>query len=148
MDMTQTSNAATGRRLLEGVFSEGDLDLVDDIMASDSVGHIYPDELHGPEGVKQFVRGLKSAFPDFELVVLDTIEEGDQVAFRWVARGTHEGELQGIPPTGKAFEMTGITIERFEDGEIVEGWTNRDLFGLFQQLGLIDVPEDTPEATH
>lgn len=146
--MTQTSNSATGRRLLEGIFSEEDLDFVDDIMASDSIGHAYPDELVGPEGVKQFARGLKSAFPDIELEVLDTIEEGDQVAFRWIARGTHEGELQGIPPTGKTFEMTGITIERFENGKIVEGWTNRDLFGLFQQLGLLNGSDEAPEAAH
>lgn len=127
--------------MVEEAFSHGDLDVVDELLAPDSVGHAYPDELHGPEEVKAFIASLRAGFPDLVIQVRDLVAEGDQVAVRWVARGTHDGELDGIPPTGREIEMTGITIERIEDGKIVEGWTNRDALGMLQQLGVVPAPE-------
>lgn len=133
-------------RLVEEAFSQGDLDVVDELLAPDSVGHAYPDELHGPAEVKGFVSTFRSAFPDLQFEVRDLIAEGDKVVARWVARGTHEGEFNGIAPTGRGIEMTGITIERIEDGRVVEGWTNRDALGMLQQLGVVPTPGEASEA--
>jgi steroid delta-isomerase-like uncharacterized protein len=142
----ESRNEETARRLFDAVFSRGELDAVDEIMAPGSVGHAPPDVLEGPDGVRAFVSSIRSAFPDLEFDVRDLIAEGETVVVRWVARGTHEGEFQGIPPTGETIEMTGITIERFEDGRIVEGWTNRDALGMLQQLGVVPAPGSEPGA--
>lgn len=133
-------------RLVEEGFGQGNLDVVDELLAPDSVGHAYPDELHGPEEVKGFVSTFRSAFPDLQFEIRDLIAEGDKVVARWVARGTHDGEFQGIPPTGEEVELTGITIERIEDGRVVEGWTNRDALGMLQQLGVVPATGDDPEG--
>ena len=61
----------------------------------------------------------------------------DKVVSRWTARGTHRGELMGIAPTGKQVAVTGINIERFANGKLVEGWSNYDTLGMLQQLGVI-----------
>jgi steroid delta-isomerase-like uncharacterized protein len=78
-----------------------------------------------------------SAFPDLKLMVEDQIAEGDKVVTRWSATGTHQGELLGIPPTGKQTTATGITIDRIQGGKIVETWTHWDNLGLLQQLGVV-----------
>ncbi len=90
--------------------------------------------------MKQFVKRMRSAFPYFEYKIEYEIAEGDTVVQRWTARATHKGEFQGIPPTGRRGTVTGITIYRLSVGEIVEGWTNADMLGLMQQLGVIPMP--------
>jgi predicted ester cyclase len=59
------------------------------------------------------------------------------VATRWTARGTHRGDFNGIPPTGRESTVTGITIDRVSNGQITESWTNWDTFGLLKQLGVV-----------
>jgi steroid delta-isomerase-like uncharacterized protein len=78
-----------------------------------------------------------TAFPDAHTTIDDLVAEGDQVAKRWTFRGTQNGEFQGIPPTGKAIEMTGITIYRLVGGKVAECWWNYDTMGAMQQLGVI-----------
>jgi predicted ester cyclase len=73
--------------------------------------------------------------------VQDQVAEGDTVATRWQAHGTHDGPLGDLPPTGRAFTMDGMTIERFEGGRIVEVWAARDELGLMRQLGVLPQPE-------
>jgi predicted ester cyclase len=75
--------------------------------------------------------------PDFQVTVEEMIAEGDKVASRWTASGTHEDELVGIPPTGKEATWTGMTIYRFAEGRIVEAWWSRDMLGLLIQLGVV-----------
>ena len=77
------------------------------------------------------------AFPDLRVTVEDMVAEGDEVATRWSFRGTHQGELMGIPATGKQVEASGITIHRVSGGKIVEGWTILDNLGMMRQLGII-----------
>ncbi len=57
------------------------------------------------------------------------------------ARGTHEDNFQGLPPSSKRVTITGISIYRVADGKLVEGWTNADMLGLLQQLGVVPAPE-------
>jgi steroid delta-isomerase-like uncharacterized protein len=134
-------NKAFMRRGIEEVWNEGDFDVVNELLASDFVSHLPHDELHGPEGVKQYFGMLRRAFPDIHFTIEDQIAEGDLVVTRWTARATHQGEFQGISPTGKSATVTGITINRFANGKVVEGWANLDELGLLQQLGVVSTPE-------
>lgn len=133
-------NKAIMRRGIEEVWNKGNFDVIDELIASDFVGHQPPDENHGPEGVKRFFRLMRSAFPDIHFKIEDQIAEGDKVVTRWTASATHQGEFQGVPATGRPGVVTGMTINRFADGKVVEGWTNLDGLGLMRQLGAIPSP--------
>jgi steroid delta-isomerase-like uncharacterized protein len=135
-------NKQKARRFLEEAFNEGNLGVVDEIVASDYVLHdpAIPEEIRGPEGVKGFVQMYRSAYPDTDITVEDQIAEGDDVVTRWTARGTHQGELMGIPPSGNRVEVTGITVDRFAGGQFVESWTSYDALGMMQQIGAIPEP--------
>ncbi len=123
------------------LWNTGDLSKIDDIFATDFVNHDpnAPD-VKDLEGYKEFFVRTHTAFPDFQVTNEDIIAEGDKVVSRYTATGTHKGELFGIPPTGKKATWEGININRFADGKIVEVWQSRDMFGLFQQLGIIPAP--------
>jgi predicted ester cyclase len=107
----------------EEIFNGGNLDLADELYASDYVLHdpSLPEDLIGPEGIKQYAAINLGAFPDGRVTVEDQIAEGDKVVSRWTATGTHTGDLMGIPPTGNR----------------VQG----DDLGMMRQLGLIPSPE-------
>ena len=136
------SISAIARRFFDEVFSEGKLDLVEELFASNYVGHPsgYEKATRGPDGVKEYVGALRGAVSDLTVTVEDQFAEGDKVVTRWIARGTHDGELMGVAPTGRTAAVTGITIQRFQGGRVVEGWTNWDLMGLLQQLGVAPGP--------
>ena len=132
------SISVVASRFFDEVFSEGKLDLVDELFAIDYVGHPsgYEEPICGPEGVKKYVGGLRGAASDFTVKVEDQVVEGDKVVTRWTAQGTHDGELMGIAPTGRKVTVAGITIQRLQDGKVVEAWTSWDLMGMFEQLGV------------
>ena len=134
-------NKMTVRRIFEEIESQGNLAVVDEIFASDFVNHTPLGENHGPDGAKHFVNMLRSAFPDLHSTVEDQIAEGDKVATRFTSRGTHRGELQGIPASGNTIQITGIVISRFANGKIVEQWGSPDLLGMMQQIGAIPEAE-------
>lgn len=136
-------NKRVVRRFFREVWSEGNLALVDELFARDWVGHAPPDEFASPAELKQFIAALRRAFPDFEITVEDQVAEGDKVATMWTATGTHQGEFQGIPPTGKQQSFGGMTLSRIANGKIIEGWTNPDALGLLQQLGIVPAPEQS-----
>jgi steroid delta-isomerase-like uncharacterized protein len=117
---------------------EGNLGVIDELVASNYVGHdpAMPDQ-QGPEGVKEFITGYLAAFPDGRITIDDQFATGDVVATRWTGRGTQRGELMGVPPTGKQVTISGITISRVEKGKVVEEWTNWDMLGMLQQLGVV-----------
>jgi len=83
---------------------------------------------------------LLTTFPDLHVSIEDVIGEGDRVVVRFTLRGTHQGELMGIAPTGKQVAMTGISIIRVANGKFLEEWANTDWLGLLQQLGVISAP--------
>jgi steroid delta-isomerase-like uncharacterized protein len=133
------ANAKASRRILEELFGAGNYGLADELIAADAVGHdpALPEPVSGPEGLKEAARGYRSAFPDLTMTVETVLAEGDLVAIRWTARGTHKGDLFGIAPTGKEATVTGITIDRHAGGKIAESWTSWDALGLLQQLGAV-----------
>jgi steroid delta-isomerase-like uncharacterized protein len=141
-NMSAEESKATMRRYL-GVFEQGNIDLLDELLAPDYTNHspATPDLPTGPEGVKAVVSMFRSAMPDLRVVVEDMIAEGDKVATRYTLEGTHEGELFGVPPTGQRLSNKSITVERVSGGKIREHWRVSDELGLMQQLGVIPVPE-------
>jgi steroid delta-isomerase-like uncharacterized protein len=142
--MLTETNKAISRRFLEEVFNKGKLNVLDEITASDHVTTgpgTLPGLPTGPEGQKQLVTFYRNAFPDVHFTVDEQIAEGDKVVTRWTGRGTHKGELFGIPATGKSSTVTGIAVDRIVNGKIAESWGIFDQFGMMQQLGVIPTPE-------
>ena len=138
-------NKAIARRALEEVWSgQGDLDAADELFASNFVGHdpASPEDISGPEGVKELASMFRNAFPDVQLSVEEQVAEGDMVVTRWIASGTHQGEMMGIAPTGKRVRVAGTSVERVVEGKIEETWDNYDALGMMQQIGAIPSPEE------
>jgi steroid delta-isomerase-like uncharacterized protein len=132
-------NKAAARRFFE-LWEAGETDRFEEVVAADAVDHDpqrpFPDE-HGAEAARKTAEMFLAAFPDTSYTVEQQVAEGDLVVTRWTARGTHEGELMGIPATQKSVEVSGIALDRFSDGKIAESWGNWDTIGLMQQLGAI-----------
>jgi steroid delta-isomerase-like uncharacterized protein len=82
----------------------------------------------------------RAAFHGLQVTIDDMMAEGDKVTCRFTARGVHNGEFMGLPPTGKKIAMTGIEIFRLRDGKIAELWGEANLMGLMQQLGILPAP--------
>jgi steroid delta-isomerase-like uncharacterized protein len=135
-------NRALARRWAEDVMNQRNLDAVDEIYASDFVGHdpTMPEDIRGAEGRREFYSMYQSAFPDAEITIEDQVAEGDKVVTRWTGRGTHQGELLGVPPSGNRVEVTGITISRIEGGKIAEEWDQYDALGMMQAIGAVAEP--------
>jgi steroid delta-isomerase-like uncharacterized protein len=127
------------RRQEEDLFGGGDLELADEIYATDYVGHdpSNPEEVRGLQAAKQAAADYRRAFPDLRVTVEELIAEEDKVAARLRVRGTHLGDLNGIAPTGRRVDFTGIVMSRVEGGRIAEDWANFDDLGMMRQLGVI-----------
>ena len=94
---------------------------------------------------KRFLAGVTNAFPDLHHEIVDMVAEGDKVAVRLNLTGTHKGEFQGIPPTGKKLSLDEMGFITIIDGKITEGWISADTMGLLQQLGAL--PPSSPANT-
>ena len=142
--MISETNRTVSRRFFEEVFGNGKLNVLDDIIAKDNVNSgpgSLPGLPTGPEGTKQLITVYRNAFPDVHFTIDEQIAEGDKVMTRWTAHGTHQGELAGLPATGKSSTVTGIAVDRIMNGKIAESWGIFDQFGMMQQLGVIPTPE-------
>lgn len=137
--MSVAENKNVARRIFEEGFGQGRVNIADEIIAPNFVDHSGPPGFpaSGPESFRQLVTAIRAAFPDLRATIEDQIAEGDKVVVRGTMRGTHRGDLFGIPATGKSFEITAIDILRIVDGKVVEHWGNEDDLGMMQQLGVI-----------
>ena len=129
------------RRYAEELFSQGKLEVADELFGPDYV-NLDPTTpggcVKGAAGMKQLVAGYREAFPDLVFAVKDQWADGDTVVTRWNAQGTHQGPLMGFPATGKrGAPVEGVTISKFRDGKIVEQRAVWDALGLLRQLGII-----------
>jgi len=132
-----TDNVAIVRRLSDEIWNRENYDVIDELVAPNHILHDpLVTQLEGREPYRQHVLALKSAFPDFQLLVEDAIASGDEVYVRWVARGTHRGDLLGIASTRKRAVVQGVGIHRFKGGKVIESWNHFDALGLLQQLGI------------
>lgn len=129
------------RRVPEEIANEQNLDLVDEVYAEDCIEHgPLGMDAEGRDAVKEQLNVFLEAIPDFEATVEDAVAEGDTVAMRVTLRGTHEGPLMGIEPTGESFEVANMVFTRIEDGMIAERWLLPDMLALFQQVGVVESP--------
>ena len=135
--MSAEDNKALARRGFEETMNQRNLAVLDELHVPDFVFHAASRTIQGREPFNQFLSTLLTAFPDVHLTIEDMIGEGDRVVIRYTYRGTHKGDLMGIPPTGKQVAVTGISIMRVANGKILEEWINSD---LMQQIGVVSVP--------
>lgn len=142
--MTETTrteeNKRLARRIPEEVATEGNIDLLDEICAEGVINHNPLGDSQSRDAAKKQAEKLRAGFGDFSATVEDIIVEGNTVAMRVTLRGTHDGEFQGIEPTGRGFEVQNMVFTRIEDGKIAERWIHPDMLGLMQQLGVIEQP--------
>ena len=142
--MSTEENKAQYRRTFEEMFNQGNLAIVDDLVAPDFLNHEVPPAMNnrGAESTRQVVTMLRTAFPDLHFTVEDVVAEGDTVAGRVTMSGTHLGPFQGIPPTGRSFQQAHMHFVRFRDGKAIEHRAVRDDLGMMRQLGVIPAPAD------
>ena len=137
-----SANKEIVRRIVDGVWRDRDLTIIDQLIAEEYVGHdpTQPEPIRGRDGFRQFVGIYLSAFDDASVTIDDQIAEGDQVVTRWTGRGTHTGELMGIAPTGKEVTVSGLTVSRIAGGKVAEEWELMDALGMLVQLGAVPQP--------
>ena len=133
--MSTAENKMIAYRILDELFSQGNLSTINELFSPDIIVHDPDKELRGPDQVEQGITRLRTAFPDLYYTVEDMIAEGDKVVIRFTGRGTHQGEFRGVAPTGKKMIYTGIVILGFIQGRLVDYWAVSDALGIFQQLG-------------
>jgi predicted ester cyclase len=139
--MSAEENKAVVRRMVEEAWNGHDPDALDEFMAPDYFNHMaVSGHQHGVEGAKHVQRWLEATFANPEFHVEDIVADGDMVAIRGTASGTHEGEFFGHPPTGKRFSAEQVHWFRLADAKVVEHWAVRDDLGQMQQLGLLPEP--------
>ena len=139
--MSTEDNKRIARRMFKEVWNQGKLETVDELGIANQMSHGLGIEMPpGTAGLKQFISIYRTSYPDTHFAVEDQIAEGDKMATRWTATGTHRGELMGIAPTGKQVTVTGMAINYIVDGRIVETWNNFDALGQLQQLGVVPMP--------
>lgn len=136
--MTKEANLVATERWGAEVASAGQYDVLDEILAPEFVDHDpAPDQGAGIEGLKSFFRTMRSAFPDLKAEPVEIAATDEHVAMRYVISGTHQGEFQGVAPTGKGFKVAALQLARFEDGRCVERWGSTDELGMMKQLGIL-----------
>ena len=138
MSMDTEAYKQLADRVWDEVWHDGDLSRLDALFTPDFVRHDPGGRaLHGVEQNRQFVSGLRAAFPDLRFTTDDQIAAGDKVVVRYHFEGTNLGNFQGMPPTQKRVTYTGVLIYRIAEGKIAEQWTEFDLLSMLQQLGVV-----------
>ncbi len=137
--MSKEEQKAKVRRAIDEAFNKGNLNAMDEVVASNVVFHQPPmPDVKGLEAYKGILATLRKAFSGFQFTIDEFIGEGDTDAIRYTIRGTHTGQLPNmpIPPTGKKVTVTGMVMVRTVAGKSVEEWDYVDMLGLMQQLGV------------
>ena len=129
-------NRSIGRRFVEEVINQGRLDSAAQYVWEDVVEQVpFPGQGPGIEGLKDVLRGMRTAFPDLYFGIEEQIAEGDKLLTRFEWTGTHQGEFLGVPPTGRPVKVWGMVIDRFHEGRIKETRIIMDIFGMMMQMG-------------
>jgi predicted ester cyclase len=128
------------------VWTKGRAEAIDEIADPGVINHGLADtsgkEVRGVEAFKAFHQSFRGAFPDIQVIVEDTVVEGDKIAARCLVRATHAGNDLGIEATGKPVEFTGMCMIRVKDGKIIESWNSFDFLTLMKQLEMVGPPAD------
>lgn len=134
MSIEETNRAIVLRNFRS--FDSGDLRTLEETTAPGFIDHNpLESQLPGVKGTMQASAIYRTAFPDAEIAVEDTIAEADKVVIRWSGSATHKGPFLDVPPTGKRVTLEGITIFRVVKGRVAEQWGELNLFSILRQLG-------------
>ena len=138
--MSVDASKALVRRFYAEI-DKGNIEIIDELVGENYIDHNPPPFPLPPgrEGVKEAFRIFQKATPGFHTIE-DQIAEGDRVVTRLTSYGKHEGDLPGAPRTGNEMKMTSITIHRIANGKLVEKWSEKDVMGFLQQIGVIPGP--------
>jgi steroid delta-isomerase-like uncharacterized protein len=139
--VSSEENKALVERFVEEFWNEGNAAAADELFAPDAQIHMPTREVVDVDGLKSFAGAFRGSFPDWHSTFEELVAEGERVAERWTGRGTHRGELMGIPPTGKRVEVPGSVFYRIVGGKIVEFRGQLDMMGIMQQLGVMLSPQ-------
>lgn len=132
------ANKATVREVVDKVWNGADKAAIDRLYDPSFVFYVEGGgTMKGPESIKEWVDVIHGAFPDIKYVVEAQYGEGEKVATRYSAAGTHTGDFRGMPASGKPISLTGHMIMRLADGKVAEGWGYWDTLGLLQELGVL-----------
>ncbi len=146
--MSAEENKTLIRRLVDEVYNEGNLDVVDELVALEVFNHAaVPEHRHGIDGFKHLIEWVREFSPDVHYEIDDIIAEGEKVAVRMTQSGTHTGAVRGIPPTGKSFSAEYVHWFRLADGKVAELWALTEHLSRLKQLGLMPVAGESQEAS-
>jgi steroid delta-isomerase-like uncharacterized protein len=120
---------------LEGVWNGRNPDALDTLTSPDFTYHLSGQPARDAAEMREFLRAMRVAFPDWRIAVRDIVADDGRVAVRWSGSATHEGSFRGIEPTGRRIEVSGINFYAIEDGRISAEWEQMDSLGMLQQLG-------------
>jgi len=141
--MSENEKKQMLRRYYEEVVMAGRLDVLETIARDDYVEHNpFPGHGQGIEGLRQRANTLFTALKQ-KITPELLIAEGDRVAVLWTTHGTHVGDFNGLPPTGKSYTIQGIDIFQFRDGRMAEHWDVVDIYGFLLQVGALPAPSAT-----
>ncbi|MGW0771480.1 ester cyclase [Streptomyces sp. NPDC002676] len=136
------SNKIKCRRILDEAFSQGKVDVLDELMTEDFVNHNAPPGMDtSKEGVKSVIRVEREGFPDMKVELIRDFEEGEFVIQHVKVSGTHKGSVFGAEPTGRTITWNEIHIVKLRDGRVSDHWACNDLHVLLMQLGKMTPPD-------
>ena len=136
--MSTEQNKAIIRRLFEEGLNQNKPSVIDELLAPNFVIYNSPvGTVHGPAGFRQGIEGFRKSFPDLHVTFEEEFADDDVVVHRGYLTGTHQGEFEGVPPTGKQIKINTLDIWRLKNGRAVENWVQMDMLSLMQQVGVI-----------
>lgn len=133
------------------IWNNGNLALVEDVFAPEIVAHTstFPEDIVGLEGIRNWVKFARTAFPDIYMTFDEVIVKGDKIVARFTVTGTNTGPLSmpfgELPPTGKKVQFSGLGIDRVQNGKITEELVVYNVLEMLQQLGFKLTPPAPPE---
>jgi steroid delta-isomerase-like uncharacterized protein len=131
-------NSAVVRHFVDEVINQGKMGSAEEFVWEDVVEQVpLPGQGPGLEGLKDVLRGMRSAFPDIDFSIKEQVCEGDKVVSRFEWTGTHKAEFMGVPATGRQVRVWGVVIDRLEAGRIKDTRILMDALGLMMQLGAL-----------
>jgi steroid delta-isomerase-like uncharacterized protein len=140
--MSTFENKRVIQEFLEDVINQGRMERADDLVKSDFVElDPLPGQQQGREGLKEILGRIRAAFPDIVWLVDEMVAEDDKVVTRFHWTGTHQGSFLGIPATGKHIKVTGVVIDRLEEGRMADSRILMNELSMLQQLAVIPAPQ-------
>ena len=132
-------NKILARRIIEDIFNNTNITNLEALISNEIIIHDTDKELRGLDQLRQGINNLHTAFPDLHYIIEDLLEAGDKVIARCKGAGTHHGPFRGIQATGRKMTYSVMMIWRFTKDKLCEHWSVSDVFGMLQQLEVIEI---------